>query len=58
MPYESDAQRRWAHTAEGMKKLGGKAKVREWDRASKGMKLPMHTRKKHRRKHGRTKGRK
>ena len=40
MPYKSDAQRRWAHTAAGIKALGGKNKVREWDRASKGLKLP------------------
>ncbi len=40
MPYESNSQRRWAHTAKGIKALGGKAKVAEWDRASKGKKLP------------------
>jgi hypothetical protein len=40
MPYASDAQRRWAHTATGIKALGGKAKVHEWDQASKGKKLP------------------
>jgi len=40
MPYTSDAQRRWAHTASGEEALGGPAKVAEWDAASKGMKLP------------------
>lgn len=40
MPYTSDAQRRWAHTKRGTKALGGKAKVAEWDRASKGKSLP------------------
>jgi hypothetical protein len=40
MPYESDAQRRWAHTASGEKALGGPAKVHEWDEASKGKDLP------------------
>lgn len=40
MPYESDAQRRWAHTPSGIKALGGPAKVAEWDAASKGMKPP------------------
>ncbi len=40
MPYQSDAQRRWAHTSTGVKALGGQAKVAEWDSASKGMKLP------------------
>jgi hypothetical protein len=40
MPYKSDAQRRWAHTKKGTKALGGSAKVSEWDKASKGKKLP------------------
>lgn len=40
MPYKSDAQRKWAHSASGIKALGGKAKVAEWDAASKGKKLP------------------
>lgn len=40
MPYKSEKQRRWAHTPAGTKVLGGKKKVEEWDRASKGMKLP------------------
>ena len=42
MPYSSDAQRRWAHTEKGTEALGGKAKVAEWDAASKGRKLPEH----------------
>jgi len=40
MPYKSDRQRRWAHTKTGTKALGGKAKVREWDEATKGKHLP------------------
>jgi hypothetical protein len=40
MPYSSDAQRKWAHTEKGVKALGGKEKVAEWDAESKGMKLP------------------
>ncbi len=40
MPYSSDAQRRWAHTATGEKALGGPSKVAEWDQATKGKKLP------------------
>ena len=40
MPYESDAQRRWAHTKTGTKALGGPGKVAEWDQASKGKDLP------------------
>lgn len=42
MPWKSRAQAAWGHSAEGMKALGGKAKVSEWDAASKGMKLPKH----------------
>jgi hypothetical protein len=40
MPFKSSAQRNWAHTPSGLKALGGKAKVHEWDEASKGMQLP------------------
>ena len=40
MPYQSIAQERWAHTANGMKALGGPDKVAEWDSSSKGMELP------------------
>ena len=40
MPYKSAAQRRWAHTRAGTKALGGASKVKEWDRASKGKRLP------------------
>ena len=40
MPYMSDAQRRWAHTKNGLKALGGKKKVKEWDDASRGKNLP------------------
>lgn len=48
MPYKSDAQRRWAHTEEGTKALGGAKAVHEWDEATKGKSLPEHTRKKKR----------
>lgn len=50
MPYESAAQERWAHTAEGTKALGGSSAVHEWDEASKGEHLPerkMKSKKKH-----------
>ena len=40
MPYKSQAQERWAHTPAGKKALGGAKKVAEWDKASKGKKLP------------------
>lgn len=39
-PYVSEAQRRWAHTDNGKKALGGNAGVHEWDEATKGKKLP------------------
>lgn len=40
MPWKSKKQRAWGHTKEGEKALGGPAKVAEWDRATKGKKLP------------------
>jgi len=46
MPYVSDKQRKWAHTKSGVKALGGKSKVQEWDKASKGKKLPKYAKKK------------
>ena len=45
MPYKSLAQERWAHTKAGMKALG-KKKVKEFDKASKGKKLPKRAKKK------------
>jgi hypothetical protein len=39
-PYVSDAQRKWAHTEKGKKALGGEAKVKHWDKESKGKVLP------------------
>ena len=44
MPWKSDAQRRWGHTAAGMKALGKKG-VEEFDKASKGKLLPEKARK-------------
>lgn len=52
MPYASLAQERWAHTRNGMKALGGKAKVAEWDAATKGKKLPRRIGSKRARKKG------
>lgn len=46
MPFKSEAQRRWGHSPEGVKALGGTAAVSEWDEASKGKKLPERTGKK------------
>lgn len=31
MPWVSDKQRRWGHSKTGVKALGGKKKVEEWD---------------------------
>ena len=39
MPYKSKKQERWAHTEAGMEALGKKT-VAEFDKASKGKKLP------------------
>ena len=39
MPYKSDAQRKWANSPAGKKELGTKT-VKEFNEASKGMKLP------------------
>ena len=40
IPFKSEAQRRWAYTKEGMKALGGKEKVAEWEKATGTKKLP------------------
>lgn len=45
MPYKSEAQRKWARTPEGTKALGGKKAVEEWDKATKGKKLPKKVKK-------------
>lgn len=45
MPYKSEAQRKWAHTKAGTKALGGKKAVAEWDKATKGKKLPKKVKK-------------
>ena len=46
MPWASDQQRKWGHTAAGKKALGGAKAVHEWDEATKGKKLPKHAKKK------------
>jgi len=48
MPYTSRLQMRWAHTARGLKALGGRAKVAEWDSVTRGMTLPERARKRRR----------
>lgn len=42
MPYKSDAQRKFFHTNTAKKKGVSAAVVKEFDKASKGMKLPDH----------------
>ena len=39
MPAKSKAQLRWINSPSGLKALGAKG-VKEWDRASKGLRLP------------------
>ena len=45
MPFKSEAQRRWAHTKEGTKALGGKKNVAEWEKATGNKKLPQRVKK-------------
>lgn len=40
MPFVSTQQRKWAYTKEGIKALGGKKAVAEWERATGDRKLP------------------
>ena len=40
MPWKSKKQRAWGHSPAGIKALGGKKAVEEWDKATKGKKLP------------------
>jgi hypothetical protein len=45
MPWKSKKQRAWGHTPAGIKALGGKKAVEEWDKATKGKKLPKRVKK-------------
>lgn len=45
MPFVSQQQRKWAHTPEGTKALGGKKAVEEWDKATGNKKLPKRVKK-------------
>lgn len=42
MPFESKAQNAWAHTPAGTKALGGKKKVKEWEKSTNYDSLPEH----------------
>jgi hypothetical protein len=46
MPYKSDAQRKFFHTDTAKKKGITKKEVKEFDKASKGKKLPKKVKKK------------
>lgn len=45
MPWRSKKQRAWGHSPAGTKALGGKKAVEEWDKATKGKKLPKKVKK-------------
>ena len=45
MPWKSEAQRKWGHTPEGTKALGGKKAVEEWEKATGNKKLPKYKKK-------------
>lgn len=40
MPWKSEQQRKWGHTKEGTKALGGKKNVEEWNKSTGDRKLP------------------
>ena len=40
MPWKSEAQRKWGNSPAGIKALGGKKNVAEWNKATAGKKLP------------------
>ena len=45
MPLKSKAQNRWAHTPAGVKALGGKKKLKEWEKDTDYENLPEHVKK-------------
>ena len=40
MPWKSIQQKKWGHSPSGLKALGGKKAVAEWDKATGNKKLP------------------
>ena len=40
MPWKSEAQRKWGNSPAGIRALGGKKNVAEWNAATKGKNLP------------------
>jgi hypothetical protein len=45
MPWKSEKQRAWGHSPSGVKALGGKKAVEEWDKATGNKKLPKRVKK-------------
>ena len=45
MPWKSQTQRKWGNSPAGIKALGGKKNVEEWNKATKGKKLPQRVKK-------------
>lgn len=45
MPWKSEAQRKWGNSPAGIKALGGKKNVAEWNRATGDKKLPQRVKK-------------
>lgn len=45
MPFVSKSQQRWGNSPAGIKALGGKRNVTEWNKATEGKKLPQRVKK-------------
>lgn len=45
MPWKSEAQRKWGNSPTGIRALGGKRNVAEWNKATEGKKLPQRVKK-------------
>ena len=45
MPWKSEAQRKWGNSPDGIKALGGKRNVAEWNKATEVKKLPQRVKK-------------
>lgn len=45
MPWKSEAQRKWGNSPAGIRALGGKKAVEEWNKSTKGKRLPQRANK-------------
>lgn len=45
MPWKSESQRKWGNSPAGIRALGGKKNVEEWNRATGNKKLPQRVKK-------------